>query len=196
MTTGSDADLVAAVVDGHYESLVAVDMAWLPDLEPPMAFGEPNQDGWVRWRTMPSTVTDADLAGAEALLPAPLPPAMKAYFKYRCILMMDRLMLPEIPAADPLGPFLAEAMAWAPLLKAGYIPFAEYGDGYGPVCLDTRQPTGDDYAVGWIDHEHFHNLPQTDWDNRAALIRLFNPLYPTFRSLLEAVRDKTLPIVK
>jgi hypothetical protein len=190
----TDTQLVAAVVDGHYDSLVAVDLAWLPEPPSQMVIGEPNPDGWVRWHTVPSPVTDADLAAVEAWLPARLPSAMKTYFTYRCILMTDRLMLPEVPADDPLGPFVAEAKAWAPLLEAGYIPFAEFGDGYGPVCLDTRQPNGDDYAVGWIDHEHFHHLPDADWSNRSAICRLFQPLFPTFRSLLEAARVVTMPV--
>lgn len=191
----TDDDLVAAVVDRHYESLLSVDLAWLPEPPQEMAVGQPTPDGWVRWRTLASPVTDVDLAELETWLPAPLPPPMKAYFRYRCILMTERLLLPEIASDDPLGAFVAEARAWEPLLKAGYVAFAEFGDGYGPVCLDTRQPVGDDYRVGWIDHEDFHSLPETAWSDRPTLSRLFKPLFPSFRALLEAARDGTLPVV-
>jgi hypothetical protein len=186
----TDSELVAAVVDGHFEMLWP-DGAWLPEpLPTAMVVGKPNAEGWIQWKTVPSPVTSEELREVEQRLPGPLPAVMRKYFQYRCILGTEGILLPEVPADGPLDPFLQEVAAWSPLLEAGYIPFAEYGDGYGPVCLDTLRPCGtDDFAVIWIDHEDIHALGEEDARQRSNLESLAKPLYPSFRDLMRAIRD-------
>lgn len=181
----TDEDLVAAVVDHHYQSLLRDDVARCPRPPAEMVAGLADADGWTPWKTVPSTVTRAQLRALERTLPAPLPAALKAYFQHRCVLMTGGLMLPEVRSDDPLGAFLEEVENWRPLLAAGYIPFAEYGDGYGPACCDVLQPYGaDDYAVVWLDHEEVLALEHREESSRAELARLAKPLFPSFRDLL------------
>ena len=60
----------------------------------------------------------------------------------------------DTPVEKPLKPIRELMKGWQPLIAAGYIPFAEWGDGWGPMCFDSvkRSPDGD-CPVVWMDHE-------------------------------------------
>lgn len=111
-----------------------------------MQVGEVNGDGWVEWRILPSTLTDRDIAKLEAEYAIALPPPFRAYLLARLHLFdqlrsrrYDQLILmTATPAPAPLEPLRELITSWRPLLGARYLPFAQWGDAWGPDVFRQR----------------------------------------------------------
>ncbi|MDQ0171099.1 hypothetical protein [Paenibacillus tundrae] len=160
-----------------------------------MQVGEVDEEGWVRWEMIPSTVTEEQVRKLEQLhdIPNPVPPLYLAYLTTRHVLNVylryDHFMigLPDLPSDNPLRSLHTLWEAWEPLIVQGYIPFATYEDDAGPVCWDIQNPTKDeDYAVVWFDHEAL--VGQPSW-TRAQLAPLVQPLFPSFRTMLTSLHS-------
>lgn len=158
-----------------------------------MRAGEIDADGWVEWRVRPSTLGDDDVDRLEAEYRVQFPPAFRAFFQARFHLFdqvhsrrHDQLVLmPSVPEDDPLGPIRGSLAAWRPLIAAGYIPFAEWGDGWGPMCFDAdRRDNDGDCPIVWLDHEALHALGPDGYEGRETLVPLARPLYASCREFL------------
>jgi hypothetical protein len=99
--------------------------------------GDVNDEGWVAWRIIPSTLVRADVAQLEDEYSVHLPPLFHAYllagfqlFDQSHSSKHDQLILnTPVPSRDPLAPLRREISGWQPLTEASFIPFAEWGDG-------------------------------------------------------------------
>ncbi len=158
-----------------------------------MQVGQIDAEGWVEWRVLPSTLKEAEVTGLESKFGIQLPPLFRAYLLARFQLFdqvtsrrYDQLILMSAtPAGNPLAPLVDSLSAWRPLIEAGFIPFAEWGDSWGPMCFDSgrRAPDGD-CPVVWMDHEVFVPLGDERWRVRAKMLPLAQPLYESCRDLL------------
>ena len=75
--------------------------------------------------------------------------------------------------------------AWEPVIAAGYVPFAEWGDGWGPMCFDTERRAADgDCPIVWMDHEVLVPIGEERWRVRKKVLPLAQPLYDSCRELL------------
>ena len=80
-----------------------------------------------------------------------------------------------------------EIRAWHPLLAAGFVPFAEWGDCWGPMCFDSHRRAADgDCPVVWIDHERLIPLGPA-MGERQAVLPWVQPLYDSCREFLDDV---------
>jgi hypothetical protein len=92
----------------------------------------------------------------------------------------------ELPSENTLKKYKNLVLSWHPLLKAGYIPFAEWQDGQGPVCFDTKNRyKDDDFKIVWFDHEELFDLGEERCEIRDEVQPLANELFESFEELLE-----------
>lgn len=161
-----------------------------------MQVGQINAEGWVEWRVLPSTLTEAEITKLENKFGIHLPPVFRVYLLARFHLFdqvtsrrHDQLIqMTDTPAGKPLAPLLHLLSAWQPLIDAGFIPFAEWGDGWGPMCFDTdRRAQDGDCPIVWMDHEILASLTEQQCRMRKKVLPLAQPLYKTFRELLTDV---------
>src|SRR5262245_51922061 len=112
-----------------------------------MQVGEVNEDGWVEWRVLPSTLKEADVGALENDFGVQFPPVFRAYLLARFQLFNQvrsrrydqQIFMTDTPAGKPLRPLRELLKTWQPLIDAGLIPFAQWGDGWGPMCFDAVQ---------------------------------------------------------
>jgi len=187
-------NLLESLYDRYSTFLPAQESPEDGGVPPAMQAGPIGTDGWVKWRLLPSTVSEVDVPPIEETLGVALPSLLKAFLLGHHHLF-DQLgsddhtiMMPATPIDRPFKAFTDEAMAWSPLLYAGLLPFGEYGDGWGPCCLDLLARSGDnDNPVVWLDHEHLISLTVDSMTTREGVQALIQPLYPSFRRLLTAM---------
>ncbi|WP_133580200.1 hypothetical protein [Aureibacillus halotolerans] len=157
-----------------------------------MQDGEEDEEGWVRWKMIPSTVTVAQIRELERAhgLPVTVPPLYAAYFTTRFVMSVTLrynhfgIELPGVPSAHPLRDVHALWENGKSLIRESYIPFATYEDGAGPICWDMLQPREDgDYPVVWFDHEA---LTEGERIRRSVLETLAQPLFPGFQEMLSS----------
>ena len=141
-------------------------------------------------RVFPSTLTEQALFAGERELGVQFPPGFRAYLLARCH-PFDQLQPRHCPdqivfwravySDDPLRGVRWEINDWRALLGAGYIPFAQWGDGWGPMCFDTarRAPDGE-CPVVWMDHELLHG----PLHQRSHVEPLARPLYANSRDMI------------
>lgn len=119
---------------------------------PEMFDGEVDEEGWVRWKIIPSTVTEADILsfyGEFGITPhRTLIEYMQSDFH-----LLDEVstgFFPSLPSDNPFRPMreLLEAPGYKPLILLGYIPVALMYDDQGVIC--HRESDG---HVVWFDHE-------------------------------------------
>src|SRR5439155_13281080 len=149
-----------------------------------MQVGQVDAYGWVEWRVLPSTLTEAEVTELENKFGINLPPLFRAYLLARFHLFdqvtshrYDQLILMTgTPAGKPLALLLHLVSAWGSLIDAGFIPFAEWGDGWGPMCFDTgrRAPDGDCPLVR-MDHEILAYLSEEQCRTRKKVLPLAQP---------------------
>ena len=163
---------------------------------PEMFNGEINDEGWVEWKMIPSTLTLDDVHELESEFSIELPPLFQAYllawfhlFNQVHSAKFDQLIFnTDVPSKQSLSPLRELIQGWEPLLSAGYIPFAEWGDGWGPMCFDTENRNDDrDCPVVWMDHERLIPLGEEACRNREVVLPLVNPLYASYREFFEDV---------
>lgn len=160
---------------------------------PEMQVGTVNDDGWVEWKVLPSTLTESDVSAVEDEFGIRLPPVFRAYLRARfqmfdqvCSGRYDQqIFMTDTPASRPLEPLRELLNAWKPLIPAGYISFAQWGDGWGPMCFDSLNRNADgDCPVVWMDHELFIPLGAEACGNRESVMPLVQPLYSSCREFL------------
>lgn len=154
--------------------------------------GPVEPSGWVDWKLLPSSLTDLDVARLEAIYGVAFPPSFEAYLlaRFHCFRQFKSakyqrtLSLPDLPSRDPFRSLRALLEGWRMLSRLELIPFAVWGDGWGPMCFDTRRRDAfGECPIVWLDHEKllpFHERGAT----RDELAPLEQPLYPSFGELL------------
>ena len=157
---------------------------------PEMQAGYVNSEGWVEWRVLPSTLTESEVTAVENDFGVLLPPLFRAYLLSR-FQLFDQLLsirhnqqicMTDTPSRNPLQPFLDLIAAWRPLIDAGYIPFAEWGDGCGPMCFDSLHRAADgDCPIVWMDHELLIPYGPDECRKRELVLPLTQPLYGSSR---------------
>ncbi|MEC7518612.1 MAG: SMI1/KNR4 family protein [Myxococcota bacterium] len=162
---------------------------------PEMQVGPVDPEGWVEWGVRPSAVEARDLDALEADLGCALPTQLKAYLTSRAHLFEQvhskrygqLIMLPPLPTREPLRAFRALLTGWLPLVRAGYLPFGEWGDGWGPMCIDLGGVNADDGPVVWFDHERLISLGEDTCARRDIVAPHSIELYPSFVACLQDV---------
>jgi hypothetical protein len=158
-----------------------------------MQVGQTDAYGWVEWRVLPSTLSEAEVAELENKFGIHFPPLFRAYLLARFHLFdqlkssrHDQLILmTDTPAKKPLAPLLHLMSAWRPLIDAGFIPFAEWGDSWGPMCFDTgRRASDGDCPIVWMDHEILASVSEEQCRARKKVLPLAQPLYESCRELM------------
>lgn len=194
-----DIAFIRGCLEQYYASFYFATVAKEPPFEavdggapPEMWKGQPDEEGWVEWTMLPSTVGDDDLDNLEREYGVTLPALLRAYFK-TYFHMFDQVkgpgftfFIPVLPSDAPLKSFRQWLTAWRPLLSAGYLPVGTYEDGWGPICLDLASSPTDPPAV-WFDHEELFNLGEGSASQRNLLAPLQRPLFSSFRELLRAL---------
>ncbi len=152
---------------------------------------------------MPSRLTSVEVRAIELHFGVVFPPMFFAYLLARYHLFnqvhsrkySQLIQLPAIPFRDPLGPLQAVAGAWHRLLDSGFFAFADWGDGWGPVCFDLASPNMEgDYPIVWMDHEHLCRLgPDKFWD-RSHLGSMVHPLFDSFADFFADVFQGNEPL--
>lgn len=161
---------------------------------PEMFDGDVNDEGWVAWRLLPSTLSDSDVTRLETEYAVEFPPLFRAYllawfqlFDQIHSTRHDQLIFnTDVPSNDPLGPISGLIDAWQPLLSAQFVPFAEWGDGWGPMCFDTVNRLDDgDCPIVWMDHDLLIPLGLDKLRDREAVLPHVNPLYDSYRDFFD-----------
>ena len=157
---------------------------------PEMFDGDVNDEGWVAWRLLHSTLAETDVAQLEAEYSIDFPPLFRAYL-LAWFQLFDQvhsrrhdqqIFNTDVPSNAPLGPIKRLIDAWKPLLSAQFVPFAEWGDGWGPMCFDTANRADDgDCPIVWMDHELMIPLGPDKCGNRDSVMPHVNPLYDSYR---------------
>lgn len=156
--------------------------------------GDVNDDGWVAWRMLPSTLYDPDVSQLENEFKIQLPPLFRAYllagfqlFDQIHSLRYEQLIFnTDVPSNNPLGPTRDLIVAWQPLLSARFVPFAEWGDGWGPMCFDAENRGEDgDCPIVWMDHELLFRLGEEKCGDRDSVLPHVNPLYSSYREFFD-----------
>jgi hypothetical protein len=171
-----------------------------PGVPPEMRVGEVNHEGWVAWRVLPSALTEVDVRAVEEEYGVEFPPLFRAYLLARHHLFdqvhsrryNQLIFMTDVPSRRPLQPLRDELRAWRPLIDAGFVPFAEWGDQWGPMCFDVEHRAMDgDCPIVWMDHERVIALGPENSRNRANLLSLVQPLYGSFHEMLSDVFPPT-----
>ncbi len=134
-------------------------------------------DGWVGWRPMPSTVTDADLDALEGETGLAFPPLYRDFLQYQHFVYLTETGVRfERHLCDDWQETLREAYfrsGYQSILNVGLLLFGDeaFMDA-GPVCFDTRHRLADgDCPVVFWDHE---------WAGRTKGVR---PLFSSCRKM-------------
>lgn len=144
-------------------------------------------DGWVQWKPLPSTVTEAEVRALEEEFGAEFPPLFRAFLTTSFVMNLEGgdVRLPALPSDAPLGEIQSMLEAWAPLHESGYLAFADGPNDAGPLCFDTRRPREDgDCPVVLIDHELAGDIIDGEPPFREELERIAQPAFESFRDLL------------
>jgi hypothetical protein len=158
-----------------------------------MQIGEIDAHGWVEWQPLPSTLHDADVDALESDLGVQFPPLFRAYLLSRFHLFDQvksrrydqQIFMTHTPSRQPLKPLRDLMVAWRPLIDAGFIPIAEWGDGWGPMCFDTAQRDANgECPVVWMDHELLIPLGEEACRHRESVRPFVRRLYSSFREFL------------
>lgn len=180
------------LVDAPHMSVASVDGS---DGVPPEMFdGDVDGEGWVAWRMLPSTLSNADVFQLENEFSIQFPPLFRAYllaafqlFDQILSTRYDQLIFnTDVPSNNPLGPTRNLIVAWKPLLSAKFIPFAEWGDGWGPMCFDVKNRRDDgDCPIVWMDHELLIPMGEEKCGDHDSVLPHVNPLYESYREFFE-----------
>lgn len=197
MTVSEDSKFVGQLLDTYavddYRMGVASQDPKDAGVPTEMQVGEVNAEGWVEWRVLPSTLTEAEVTAVEKEFGVQFPPLFRAYLLARFQLFdqvqsrrYDQLVfMTDTPAGKPLKPLRELMKAWRPLIDAGYVPFAQWGDGWGPMCFDSVKRAADgECPIVWMDHEALIPLGSDRCRQRESVLPLVQPLYGSCREFL------------
>jgi hypothetical protein len=164
---------------------------------PPDMQAEPvNAEDWVTWKMLPSTLSEGDVRSVEDEFGVRLPPLFRAYLLARFHLFdqvhsrryNQLILMSDIPSGRKLRPLRELMRSWAPLIGAEFVPFAQWGDGWGPMCFDTHQrDAGGECPVVWMDHERLIPLGPQACARRERILPWVQPLYSSCGEFLADV---------
>ncbi|WP_185964589.1 hypothetical protein [Aliikangiella marina] len=120
------------------------------------------EDDWASWKTVPSKLSESEVLEFLKYYSKNIPEVLVEYLLSDCH-MLDELgldettnvFIPHIPSDDPLGPMKQLLEGWKLLLKLEYLPIAEMGPGWGPICIKH------DGGVVWFDHEQLIDISES-----------------------------------
>jgi len=142
-------EFIMSCLDKRYNSMD--DMAlMMPDVPEEMRVGEVDEDGWCKWKMIPSTVTESDFEIIENEWGVKFPLMLKAYFKVYFHYFEENVG--RVPSKKP---FYSLDNAYNPvLIRCGYLPFTWDSEGYFICCVDlSNMPDEDSCPICHIDHE-------------------------------------------
>lgn len=153
MTIEQQKQFIQDFFEKYYAKQVAIceTALMLPDVPQLMlAEGADSNEEWNKWKLIPSTITEKDIAALENQLGVSLPNILKIFFT-------TYFHFFDYPVGQHSidEPFEAIQNAWNPLLiKAGYLPFTWDKDGYFIRCIDlVNMPDENACKICQIDHE-------------------------------------------
>ena len=199
MTLENDITQIRSMLEAFYNP----EDAWGVALTKPSGKGVPtemqvgpvNHEGWVQWKLLKPKITLNDLTKLEAQFDIKFPDYFAAFLLAACHLFdqvnslkYDQLIfMPDVPSHEPLGPLQSILFNWQPLISASYIPFAEWGDGWGPMCFDTEHWNNRDCPIVWMEHEKLAPLDEAACRNRKIIDSFAQPLYQNTREFIQDV---------
>lgn len=142
-------EFIKSCLEKRYKN--ADDMSlMMPNVPEEMRAGEIDEDGWVKWKMIPSTVTESDFEIIENEWGIKFPLMLKAYFK-----VYFHYFSKDVGRVPPNKPFYSLDNAYNPVLvRCGYLPFTWDSEGYFIRCIDLRNmPDEDSCPIYQIDHE-------------------------------------------
>lgn len=199
MTLQDDIQYIQSLLNNFYSEYSAFGVAGeetsAAGVPPEMQAGEIDDEGWVQWKILPPRITMDAILELEASFKIVLPDLFRAYLMAACHRFdqvrsqkYDQLIfMTDVPSNNPLGPLKGILTGWESLIGAGYIPFAQWGDGWGPMCFDNQQRSDGDCPIVWMDHELLIPLGPEQCSERNNLTPLAQPLYDNTRDFLEDV---------
>jgi len=187
MSLEDDIQEIRSLLDAYYVHASAFHVAGDDDRGVPldMQVGEVDDEGWVQWRITEPRVTLNDIASLEKRFGIEFPNYFRAYLLAACHLFdqihsskyEQLIFMTHVPSNKPLGPLESLLSSWQPLISASFIPFAEWGDGWGPMCFDAQQRSVDDCPIVWMDHELLIPLGPEACGDREAVMPHVQSLY-------------------
>ncbi|MNW25743.1 hypothetical protein D3C74_24930 [compost metagenome] len=144
---------------------------------------------WARWRIIPSTVTQEDIAGLEQEFGLTFPTWYQAFIStYHHFFDI----VPSQGVDDPLSDI--RNMYNPVLCKLGYLPFAWDAE-YGKIrCIDlSAAPDEDQCAVYEIEHEILFDLDELVAERNILQDHLVH-LYPNFKAYFDHTFLESQPV--
>lgn len=199
MALREDVKYVRSLLDDYYPHSFARGVAAGDSdgvgVPPEMQVGAIDDEGWVQWKILEPVITLDDVTGLESEFGILLPDPFRAYLlagchlfdQVRSSLYDQQILMPHVPSNNALGPMKFTLVHWRPLIAAGYIPFAQWGDGWGPMCFDDQQRADGDCPIVWMDHELIIPLGEEQCQNRELIAPHARPLYSDSMAFLRDV---------
>ncbi len=197
MSVAEDIAFVGHLIDAYAVDAYRMGVAMEADedfgIPPEMQVGEVDDEGYVAWRVLPSTLLQADVTAVEKEFAVTFPPLFRAYLlarfhrfdQVKSRQYDQQILMTDTPSEKPLKPLRDLMLAWRSLIDADYVPFAQWGDGWGPMCFDRATIDADGVSpIVWIDHEKLVNRNPEQCPQRASVMPLVQPLYRSCREYL------------
>jgi hypothetical protein len=155
---------------------------------PEMFAGEVGEvsKGYVKWKLLESTLDESAIEALENEYDVKFPALFRAYLTTGFHLFDDLnngeewIMLPPVPADNPLGEIRFYLDGWRPLIKFGLVPFGSYKDGWGAICFDTRNAAGEkDFPIVWLNNDLLGEEMSAD-----EVESLAKPVFESFEELM------------
>lgn len=157
-----------------------------------MEDGTPDHEGYVKWKPIPSNINETEIQALEREYGISFPQLYRSYLMsyyhlgIRVKMEKINISLPEIPSDNPFKEIRFELEAWKPLVNVGYLPFGDYGDGWGPICFDFLSlDQNGDAPIIWFDHEELFNMDFEEGKPRTELDIIKKDLYSSFQEFLK-----------
>lgn len=181
---------IRILVDKRLEEMNASGLMKCPDVPPDMATGPQDQEGWIPWRAIPSTITPQQIATLQIDLGYRLPSLFVDLLLYKHFLELDYneirfLPLPSNEGINAVRKWIATESNYFNLLQKGYVIFALSQDDESYYCFMVNYPqqiqgtTSIDYPVALWD-------PTDKINSRGKLV--FN----SFADLVESLTADSL----
>lgn len=183
MTTEEQKSAIKNFFEKYYEMHEILTI--LPDVPKEMLAGEDTGEEWQKWKLIPATVSDEDIADLEKGLGIKLPDVLKIF-----LTTYFHLFYAPVGGHSVDEPFDGINNAWNPLLvKAGYLPFTWDKEGYFIRCIDlANMPDEDTCAVCQIDHEILFDFDE-DTAGREDIEPEMEVVADNFMKYLESLLD-------
>jgi hypothetical protein len=156
---------VSGLVERWFELAIADAMLTLPG-DHPEEMRDPSldEDDWLGWKPIPSTVTDDQLAKLDKLAGGPLPELYRAMLKHRHFLELNvpgvRMVrhapddLGELRDEQTIDLYTKDSEQLLPAHKTGVFIIGDDDNDGGPVCLAIDEAAGGEYPVVFVEHEN------------------------------------------